>query len=203
MSHRRLSPLEGVVTDLQYARQALPGVPDRALLETEAAERLARAQAWLDRHGEGHHLVVWDSWRSRTTQRAIAERYQAELVAGGADPAAAREATGRFVASPEGVYPHGTGGTVDVTLGRGGEALDCGTGFDEFSARAHREWFDQHPPRTEPDRARAACQRLLARAMEHAGYVGLPHEWWHFEWGTRRWAAATGRPAVLESVLEP
>ena len=32
-------------------------------------------------------------------------------------------------------------------------------------------------------------RRLLYRTMHDAGFVVLHCEWWHFEFGTRRWAA--------------
>ena len=72
---RRLVPLEGVAADLQYRAEGLPGVTELAFMESEAAERLAEAQQWLDRLREGWELLIWDPWRSRTTQRAIADRY--------------------------------------------------------------------------------------------------------------------------------
>ena len=53
VTSRRLVPLDGFATDLRYAAQGVPGVPERAWLEAEAADRLALAQDWLVRRGEG------------------------------------------------------------------------------------------------------------------------------------------------------
>lgn len=198
-----LAPITEIPCELQYAAQGLPGVPEIGWLEQGVLERLHRAQQFLVSQRQGHHLLVWDPWRSRETQQALADRYHAELVLSGLDSDTAREAVWEFVARPTGSYPHGTGGVVDLTLARDGEPLDCGTGFDEFSPRAHRNWFQVHPP-TSPEELRAAYHRtVLEQAMTHAGFVGLPQEWWHFEWGTRRWARTTGREPVLETPLEP
>jgi len=37
-------------------------------------------------------------------------------------------------------------------------------------------------------------RRLLGSAMSGAGFVAHPQEWWHWEYGTRYWAAVTGEP---------
>lgn len=198
---RSLVPVADVAADLRYALQGLPGVPAQPWLESETAERLSRAQQWLA--PQGYQLLIWDPWRSRVTQQAISDRYHDELVRSGMDSDTAREAVREFVASPAGVYPHGTGGVVDLTLCRDDQPQDCGTDFDEFSPRAHREWFTTHRPETAIDLQAAYRRLLLQQAMEHAGFVGLPHEWWHFEFGTRMWARHTGQEPFLTGVLEP
>ena len=41
-------------------------------------------------------------------------------------------------------------------------------------------------------KSRAEFADLLYQSMRSAGFVVLHCEWWHFEFGTRRWAAITG-----------
>ena len=67
--------------------------------------------------------------------------------------------------------------------GRDRRLLALGTDFDDFSADAHTGALE-----SEPGVARE-LRRLLYRTMHDAGFVVLHCEWWHFEFGTRRWAA--------------
>jgi len=99
----------------------------------------------------------------------------------------------RFVAPLE-VAPHVAGAAVDLTLtDAGGHDLDLGTPIDAtpeqsagrcyFGARVHAE---------------ARINRtILARALERAGLVNYPTEWWHWSYGDRYWALTTGAPAAL------
>ncbi|WP_281370752.1 M15 family metallopeptidase, partial [Nocardioides stalactiti] len=89
-------------------------------------------------------------------------------------------------ADPATPPPHLTGGTVDITLAFDGSPLALGTDFDEFVPAAHADALEH-----EPGLARD-LRRLLWSAMTGAGFVVLTQEWWHFESGTRRWAAVTG-----------
>ncbi len=86
--------------------------------------------------------------------------------------------------------PHLTGATVDLTLSFAGTPLALGTGFDDFTARAHADALEDEPG-VERD-----LRRLLLHAMHAAGFVVLDCEWWHFEHGTRYWAAITGHEPV-------
>jgi len=175
------------------------------VLESEAAARLAVAAAHLSRSGGPGHdltLLVWDAHRSSLTQRSIFDRYVEQLlVPNGKNRASAINQAKRFVSDPDSVFPHGTGGAVDVTVLIDGERAYMGTGFDSFETRAARDWYAVHPPQAAADVIAARNRALLRAAMEAAGFVGLDSEWWHFEWGTDRWARATGHQAVLTEVL--
>jgi len=90
--------------------------------------------------------------------------------------------------------PHRTGSAVDLTIIvlETGEALDMGTAFDEAIPQAQTDWFEPYPssPVTEN-------RRLLYTAMIGAGFANYPNEWWHYEFGTRRWAAYTNALQAL------
>jgi D-alanyl-D-alanine dipeptidase len=86
--------------------------------------------------------------------------------------------------------PHSTGGTVDLTLTFEGSALALGTAFDEFSPDAHARAFEDQPG------LNCDLRRMLYWSMSHEGFVGIRTEWWHFEFGTVRWAARTGVSAI-------
>jgi D-alanyl-D-alanine dipeptidase len=104
-------------------------------------------------------LKVWDCYRPLAGQRKLWAVLPDE----------------RYVANPQKGSRHNRGTAVDVTLvdSRGIE-LQMPTGFDEFSARAHRHYRDlpEHVIRN---------RSLLETSMKKAGFVPLPQEWWHFD----------------------
>ncbi len=180
---------------------------ERALAEIwlrpEVVERLAQAAAWLrDEHRLG--LLVWDGWRPAELQRQLWHQYRQELATiTGLSGVALDERTRDFVSPPESsgwTPPHATGGAVDLTLcSPAGEALDMGGEFDELSDRSSPGYYerDDLPPEEVAYRDR---RRLLALAMEHAGFRRLPTEWWHFEYGTENWEKWTGKTRLYGAV---
>ena len=83
---------------------------------------------------------------------------------------------------------------MDLTLTVNGIPLAPGTGFDDLSPLARTDALEG----TEgPDRA---VRRLLYWSMRKAGFVVYDGEWWHFEFGTRRWAALTGSAPLFGPV---
>lgn len=190
-----LERVDDVPFDPRYLRAGRPGAVDVLWLHPRAAERLRAARSWLRARVPRADLLVWDGWRPAAVQRGLFEEHVRALVAAGTPEAQARAEARTFVASPDGTYPHGTGGAVDLTLTRNGTLAAMGTDFDEFSPRAHRAWFRENPPATRAEAEAATSRTLLEEAMTAAGFVGLDDEWWHYEWGTVRWARAA-RPAV-------
>lgn len=141
-----------------------------------ALDRLAFVADHLpDRLG----LAIFDAWRPLALQ---AELYDAAYHEPGLPPGFVAEP----IADPRTPPPHLTGGTVDLTLTLDGTPLALGTGFDDFTPEAYTESLEQVPG------ASRELRRLLYRGMRDAGFVVLHCEWWHFEYGTRRWAAITG-----------
>lgn len=156
-------------------------------LRASVAAALGRvADALPERFG----LVVLDGWRPLELQREI---YDAAY----ADPSLPPG----FVAPPSGdpATPpaHVSGGAVDVTLSCDGVGLGLGTHFDEFDDAAHTAAFEVH------DGLVRALRRILVRAMAAEGFVVLDCEWWHFELGTRRWAALRDTTPWYGPAVEP
>ena len=154
-------------------QHAAPG----CLLRSRAADRLGRvAEGLPNRWG----LAVFDGFRPFALQ---VELYEAAY----ADP----ELPPGFFAEPDddptSPPPHLTGGSVDLTLTVDGVPLAPGTGFDDLTPRAHAAALEGEPG---PDRD---VRRMLYHAMASEGFVVFDGEWWHFEHGTRRWAAISGK----------
>jgi D-alanyl-D-alanine dipeptidase len=123
-------------------------------------------------------IGVFDGWRPLSLQ---IELFQAAYCDPSVPPGFVAEPSTEPTEPP----PHLTGGTVDCTLTYDGIALALGCGFDDFTARAHTDALENEPG---VDRD---LRRLLYWTMHSAGFVVLDCEWWHFEYGTRRWAALT------------
>jgi D-alanyl-D-alanine dipeptidase len=188
-----LVPVTGIKVFLRYALQRLPGAMTHPYLAPAALQRLLAAQQLVKSAVDGYELLVWDAYRTRETQRALFESYRAELAPRHPEltPSKLFALTREFVSDPDGVFPHGTGGAVDVTLLSGHTTRSMGTDFDEFVPEAAPDWFRLHPPANPEEEEAHTNRELLRGAMEKAGFVGIATEWWHFEFGTKTWSERT------------
>lgn len=107
----------------------------------------------------GLYLKIWDGFRPVSAQFKLWE--------------VCPDAT--YVANPNaGFSSHSRGNTVDLTLmDASGAELEMPTGFDDFSARADRDYSDC----TE---TAANNAMILEVIMEKHGFSGYAGEWWHF-----------------------
>lgn len=193
---------KGIQVEMRYASdwnftgRTVPGYEaNRCLLTTAAAKALAKVQATVEK--QGYSILVFDCYRpqkavssfvawtkDRSDQKMKSLFYPDEpkekLVARG------------YIDSLSG---HSRGSTVDLTLVKNPkpgasfheEKSDCrdpqnieatgqlnmGTAYDCFSRLANTESADV-------PKAALANRRLLKAAMERAGFVNYPKEWWHY-----------------------
>ncbi len=133
----------------------------RAFLTAAAASALVRAHARAKR--EGYGFLVYDAYRPLRVTRTMWD----------VTPRAKRN----YVANPRKGSKHNRGCAIDLTLCdlASGRALEMPTGFDEFSARAHRDY------RGASAEATANRDRLQAY-MEAEEFRGMSNEWWHFDY---------------------
>jgi D-alanyl-D-alanine dipeptidase len=162
-----------------YHAVGWPEATPQTLLRHGVAARLAAAAASLP---DGIDLVVLDAWRPPALQRAL---YAAAYTDPSLPPGFVEPPSDDPTTPP----PHCSGGAVDLTLSVDGRPLALGTGFDEFTPRAWTRACESHPGRVR------TLRRLLFGTLAAQGFVVADCEWWHFEWGTRHWAALTGAPA--------
>lgn len=161
-------------------------VPD-AWLRASALARLVQA---VDRLPERWGFCVFDAWRPLDLQ---AELFHAAYDHPGLPPGFVSPADPDPSAPP----PHLTGGTVDVSLTIDGIPLGLGVGFDDFTDRARTDALEVEPG------ANRDLRRMLYWSLRSVGFVVLDCEWWHFEYGTRRWAALTGNEPRFGPALPP
>lgn len=157
-----------------YHRAGWPGAMATSVARADAVARLASVASVLP---AGFGIAVFDAWRSLALQRTIFDHFY------GPGSALERGFVSPPSTSPATPPPHLTGGTFDLTLTWQGQPLALGTAFDEFTERAHTRALEHE---SGLDRT---LRRLLVHSMARAGFVSYLSEWWHFEYGTRRWAA--------------
>lgn len=107
----------------------------------------------------GIYLKIWDAFRPVSAQFRLWEVYP--------------DAT--YVANPNtGFSSHSRGNTVDLTIvDRNGVEFPMPTGFDDFSAKADRDYSDC----AEEARNNALILEII---MEKHGFTGYQGEWWHY-----------------------
>ncbi|MDQ1050512.1 M15 family metallopeptidase [Streptomyces sp. V4I2] len=168
-------------------------------------DRLLRAQTLLP---EDLRLLFVEGYRPPALQRSYFEQYADELRADHPDWPADRilphsrlrssggtpMAASRYVSPPE-IAPHTAGAAVDLTLAdTRGRELDLGTPMNASPEESAGACYTAADGITDEARANRA---VLGGALSAAGLVNYPTEWWHWSYGDRYWALATGAPAAL------
>ncbi|MFH8609934.1 M15 family metallopeptidase [Streptomyces sp. NPDC018029] len=166
---------------------------DFALLREGVLRRLQRAEELLP---SGLRLLFVEGYRPPSLQRDYFEEYAEQLRALHPRWPAAEihAATSRYVSPPD-IAPHSAGAAVDLTLADAeGRELDLGTRMNadpEESAGACYTGADNISAEARAHRT------ILGAALTGAGLVNYPTEWWHWSYGDRYWALASGEPAAL------
>lgn len=130
---------------------------DDAYLRYGTVKKLMSAAENLRK--EGYRLLIWDAYRPHSAQFTLFENAPDDS----------------YVSDPnKGYTSHSSGATVDISLVKAdGSAVTMPTGFDDFSAKADRDYGDVS---TEA----AANAKLLEKAMTDVGFRGYSKEWWHY-----------------------
>ena len=82
----------------------------------------------------------------------------------------------RYVANPQNGSRHNRGAAVDLTLiDSAGKELDMGTGFDNFTEKAHYNYSGLSEEQKKN-------RKILRDAMMKFGFEPLETEWWHFDY---------------------
>jgi zinc D-Ala-D-Ala dipeptidase len=171
-------------------REAAPSVG----IGTAIVPRLAQAAAAL--RAQNTNLLVLDGWRPLVLQARLWSEYRDRMARETKlEGEALDERLKQFVApvSQDHRPAHFTGRAVDVTLcDENGDPLAMGGEFDELTERSHPDYYERDGL-SAPERVCRDRRRLLHRAMSDAGFVRLPTEWWHFEYGTELWRTSPSR----------
>ncbi|MFF7330534.1 M15 family metallopeptidase [Streptomyces sp. NPDC008150] len=170
-----------------------------AHLREGVLNRLLAAQEQLP---GGTRLLFVEGYRPPALQRRYFDRYADRLRAGHPEWSVeqVRSAASRYVSPPE-IAPHSAGAAVDLTLAdRDGRELDLGTRMNATPEESAGACYTQAGNIS--DEARS-LRTVLSTALTAAGLVNYPTEWWHWSYGDRYWALATGERAALYGPVEP
>lgn len=163
-----------------YWSTGLPHAPRWVLLRPAVAEKVVLAALSLP---AGFGLAVLDAWRPLEVQEELyARAYK--------DPTLPAGFVSFPSSDPNEPPPHLTGAALDVTLTFEGRMLALGTDFDAFEPASRPDFFETSPGPTR------SLRRMLYHAMHSQWFVQDAMEWWHFEYGTRRWSAHTDEPTL-------
>jgi D-alanyl-D-alanine dipeptidase len=129
----------------------------RCYLHADAAAALRRAVDLA--HALGYRFKIFDAFRPSEAQWVMWTHTP--------DP--------EFLADPRRGSPHSRGVALDLTLvDAAGEALDMGTGFDDFTPLSHHASLAVPP-------AAQANRLMLLGIMTAAGWDFYRNEWWHYQ----------------------
>jgi D-alanyl-D-alanine dipeptidase len=159
----------------------------RCAVRTAIADRMVRAQRWLDHHHKGLHLLFKDCYRPDSTQWELWRAVKGTRHQG-------------YVSNPEKPLGslHSYGAAVDVTLADEREELDLGTPYDYLGRLAEPRREDDYLREGKLTDAQVERLKILRAAMSAVGMRSIPSEWWHFDRGSVRGYSRLDVP--LESI---
>lgn len=146
---------------------------------------------------DGISLRIIEGFRPLSLQSAYFAEYVEELRDANPhwDAARLRVEASKYIAPPDILPPHSTGGAVDLTLATDdGVPLDMGTRVNADPVESDGACFTHASNISD---SAAANRHLLCSALQKAGLVNYPTEWWHWSWGDRYWAYHARSPEAL------
>lgn len=166
-----------------YLKNAGPNVCRLSkLIRQNVAQRLKSAKSYLPR---GYKLCLRCGYRSLALQRKIYRQFLSNLKTKHPHWSSDKlcHETSKFIAPPDIIPPHSTGGAIDLTIiNKTGRCLNMGTRLGSLNIKSYTSYKSI-------GRAAKNNRRLLIRIMSKAGFVNYPTEWWHWSYGDRYWAA--------------
>lgn len=140
-----------------------------AYLHPQAAKALKKAQTYLKQLYPKLSLKVYDAARPMHIQQIMWDKVK-------------NTSKENYVSNPaNGGGMHNYGMAVDITLcNEKGDTLDMGTKIDYMGSAAH---IDQEGQLVAQKRISAQARKnrqILRKVMQHAGWMTLKNEWWHF-----------------------
>lgn len=107
----------------------------------------------------------------------------------------------QVIARPSELSNHNCGGAVDVTLMyRDGTLVDMGSEYpagdstNSLTQELSRETASCYPMFSQKiTQSQKQNRAVLRSAMEHAGFVWYPGEWWHYCYNDRMWAVYSNK----------
>lgn len=151
------------------------GAYNKCYLQPDVARKLQKADSLLKGRYPGWKLVLYDCARPVSVQQKMWDALDM--------PPAEK---GKYVSNPKHLSVHNLGAAVDLGLAEAsGRYADMGTEFDFFGDLAYPYLETQWLKMGKLTQNQVKNRQILRDAMRGAGFSGIPHEWWHFNSGSR------------------
>jgi D-alanyl-D-alanine dipeptidase len=167
------------------------------LARRSIAERLRAATKNLPK---GIRFLVIEAHRPLELQKQYFGQYSEELKTDHPnwDEKRIFDEASKYIAPPEIVPPHSTGGAIDLTLtDKDGKELDMGTLVNGDPEKTVNTCFTNAENISDIAKRN---RKILITALSEAGFVNYPTEWWHWSYGDRYWGYHTNQNALFGSV---
>ena len=150
---------------------------------------------------DGLRLLVIEGYRPLYLQTKYFERYSEKLRLAHPDwdKEKIHNEASKFVAPPDIIPPHSTGGAVDLTLVKDDETeLNMGTSLNANPKESNNACFTFASNIAESAKKN---RQILIDNMSKLGFVNYPTEWWHWSYGDRYWAFVNKEKHALFGAL--
>ncbi|MBN2668598.1 MAG: M15 family metallopeptidase [Bacteroidales bacterium] len=165
-----------IAVDLKYStkdnfvKKNMYGQLQRAYLNKDAAEMLARAQQILSDTLPGFRLLIYDATRPQSIQWMMWKAIKVP-----------ESEKSKYVSNPKYGSLHNFGAAVDLTIiDNKDQPLDMGTSFDSFEKLAYPYYEEEFLKKGKLSKNQYNNRLLLRYVMKRAGFMGITTEWWHF-----------------------
>lgn len=140
----------------------------RFFLAPPAAKMFLKSCDLLKEQHPQFKFKVWDSLRPQSIQKKFWNHLEGT-------------AFQEYVANPIPGSLHNYGMAIDLTVVDENEnELDMGTDFDDFRPIAQPRLEAKYLQSGELSKSQLRNRLILRSVMTDAGFIVLPHEWWHF-----------------------
>ena len=184
------SKIEGVQVDLIYTRpdnftnEAIYGDLRIAYLHRHAAEKLRNAYSILKKAKPDWKFLVTDALRPKSVHQKMWDAVKGTT-------------NEMYVANPLRGSIHSFGLAVDLTLiDQSSNLVDMGTPVDSFEELAQPRYESRFLQEGKLSQVQVANRLLLRDSMTSAGFLTIPHEWWHFNATTLEEAKSKYKPIL-------
>ena len=143
---------------------------NKCYLQPDVAEKLIKAQQYLNEIKASYHLIVLDAARPRSIQQIFWDTLKMPV-----------SEKVKFVANPKNGSLHNFGAAVDVSIADENKIpLDMGCSFDYIGELAYPTSETKMLSEGKLSQQQVDNRKLLRTVMYKAGFFNIQTEWWHF-----------------------
>ncbi len=200
---------EKIIVKPEYYINGIAGAEDDCKVRRTISDKLIKIANKLP---NGYKLLVWDSFRTVETQKALFDKYYDEFEkTTNLKGKELLEYTKKFVSLPsmnkEKPSPHNTGAAIDVTICNcKEEPINLGTYFDDFGKEAYTRFYEEKLENgetlTKEEEEILLNRRILCNLFEEEGFANYPYEIWHKSFGDQMSCKLLGTDEAIYTGIE-